>query len=440
VADIFESEVAQKILKAIGGFLAFALAIGTVIKVTKFFGNVFLGSFKAIFDTIGKFVGALGSVQSFFVRLILGGMQFGGVIGTLLGTLGRVGLFLTGPWGIAIAAAVTALTWFFTQTEVGKKLFKGFLDFLGSIWTGITDGWNALVTGISSALSGFGKFFQDTWNGLVAFFKPMIDGFAIAFQTAWAVIKAIIDIIVAVFTIAFVGIGWVVQGVWNGIKANFEFMWNLLKPVVEGVQKFFEPIFKGIGDFIGTVWKGIQIGFQRFIDWIKPPLDALFGFFKTVFDNIKNFLKGVINTYIGFAEGFVNFFIRGLNFIIDRINTIKLAIPEIMRPLFGGKKEIGFNITRVAEVSLPRLAKGGVVYPSSGGSMVTVAEAGRPERIEPLNPNGLSDRDMAIINKLSGTSGPQIQVTVNPSAKMDERELAMQVSRQIAYEIRKGGY
>jgi hypothetical protein len=36
--------------------------------------------------------------------------------------------------------------------------------------------------------------------------------------------------------------------------------------------------------------------------------------------------------------------------------------------------------------------------------------------------------------------GSTINVTVNPSSQMDEKELALQVSRQIAYSIRKGGY
>jgi hypothetical protein len=84
----------------------------------------------------------------------------------------------------------------------------------------------------------------------------------------------------------------------------------------------------------------------------------------------------------------------------------------------------------------PKMAAGGTVFPRSGGTMVTVAEAGRPERIEPLHSNGLSDRDIAIINKMSGGSG--VNITVNPAPGMDERALAEMVSRRIAFEIRKG--
>jgi hypothetical protein len=70
-----------------------------------------------------------------------------------------------------------------------------------------------------------------------------------------------------------------------------------------------------------------------------------------------------------------------------------------------------------------------------GGTIARIGEAGRPERVEPLDPNGLSKRDKAIIDRLSGGG---VQITVNPSAGMDERELAALVSRQLAFQLRKG--
>ena len=39
---------------------------------------------------------------------------------------------------IAITALVAALVWFFTQTETGKQIWQGFVDFLGNAWTVIS--------------------------------------------------------------------------------------------------------------------------------------------------------------------------------------------------------------------------------------------------------------------------------------------------------------
>jgi hypothetical protein len=89
-----------------------------------------------------------------------------------------------------------------------------------------------------------------------------------------------------------------------------------------------------------------------------------------------------------------------------------------------------------ADRATRNMAMGGTVYPSEGGTIVRVAEAGRPERIEPLDSNGLSERDKALVSQLSGGGGSTINVY--PSAGMDERALATEVSRQLAFQIRRG--
>jgi hypothetical protein len=94
----------------------------------------------------------------------------------------------------------------------------------------------------------------------------------------------------------------------------------------------------------------------------------------------------------------------------------------------------------IPKVKLPRLAEGGVVSPSPGGSLVNVAEAGKPERIEPLDADGLSKRDRALMKELSngGGGGSNITVIVNPGPDMDIKELAAEVSRRLAFTMRKG--
>lgn len=85
------------------------------------------------------------------------------------------------------------------------------------------------------------------------------------------------------------------------------------------------------------------------------------------------------------------------------------------------------------------MAEGGVVRPSRYGTLAVIGEAGRSERVEPLDPNGLSNRDKAMINMMSGGgggAGPTINVY--PSEGMDERQLAAVVSRQLAFQMRKG--
>jgi hypothetical protein len=85
------------------------------------------------------------------------------------------------------------------------------------------------------------------------------------------------------------------------------------------------------------------------------------------------------------------------------------------------------------------MAEGGVVKPSRYGTLAVIGEAGRSERVEPLDPNGLSNRDKAMINMMSGGGGGGTTINVYPSPGMDERQLADMVSKKLAFQMRKGG-
>jgi hypothetical protein len=70
--------------------------------------------------------------------------------------------------------------------------------------------------------------------------------------------------------------------------------------------------------------------------------------------------------------------------------------------------------------------------------MAVIGEGGRSERVEPLDKDGLSTRDKAMIRLLSGGAGGGSTINVYPSAGMNERELAELVSRRLAFELRRG--
>lgn len=84
------------------------------------------------------------------------------------------------------------------------------------------------------------------------------------------------------------------------------------------------------------------------------------------------------------------------------------------------------------------MANGGTVFPSRGGSIVQVAEAGRAERIEPLHPNGLSDRDLALIDRLAGDPG-DVKIYIDAKDGKSAREVAEEVSEILAKKRRRGG-
>jgi hypothetical protein len=290
----------------------FLVVVGNIIAFFSTALTIF-GAFKVTFGVIGK---VLGFLQTQFLRLVLGPSK-------VLAVLGRIGLFLTGPIGIAIGIVTTLLGIFFTQTETGKKV------------------WESLTSFISDSL-------------------------------------------------------------------------------------------KNVGDFFTTLWTNITDGF-----------DAMIEGFSNV--NLGDVFRSIVNGAISVFEGFINNIITGFNNgLLRAINSIRVEIPGWVRAAaeFAGYSlpaNVGFNLPPIALARIPRLAEGGIVPASAGGTIAQIAEAGRPERVEPLDERGLSKRDYAMLDAMKARGGG-INITVNPSAGMNERELAEMVSRKIALEIRKGTF
>lgn len=174
---------------------------------------------------------------------------------------------------------------------------------------------------------------------------------------------------------------------------------------------------------------------------IKSGLGAAVDFVSTKFTSLISFITALPSRIAAASrnlwDGFKNSFRDALNYIINKWNSFRIdaRIPENSFTRLLGVAGKGFSLDTP---NIPPLAAGGVVMPSAGGTLAQIGEAGRPERIEPLDPDGLSKRDKAMIQMLSGGAGSGVNITINPSAGMDERELASIVSRQIAFQLRKG--
>ena len=114
-------------------------------------------------------------------------------------------------------------------------------------------------------------------------------------------------------------------------------------------------------------WTG---NLEEFIDQIKLFLSGLTEFLDGVFsgdiekvlNGLKKMIKSWINMDLIIIESFLNLIIRGVNWVIDQINKIKIEVPEWV-PGIGGKSW-GPKISHMAEASLPRLAQGAVIPPN----------------------------------------------------------------------------
>ncbi len=409
VGDVWKSGPWGKIAIILGVIIA---AFTALYATNEDFRKAVDEAWKTIQDAFGEALATIGPVLGTI------GTAFGDLIKTLMGS-GEGGgeSFLTG--------IVTFLA------EGVQKLAEFIAPLLPMLADFVADGLTALF----DILKDLAPVFMDMINNLLPIFKDLFATLAPIFADLMKTLGPLIAQVIQALIPAFMGImkaimpliPILIQSLVPIIEVLAEVFANVVPVVVDIVKqlaKFLAPILVTVGEFIGEIAKRLPGMFKLFMEGFKKVLD---------------FIKPIINGILGGIEGFVNGIIDGLNFLIKGVNKIKFKVPDWV-PLIGGN-EIKFAIPEVGKIKLPRLAQGGTVMPSPGGTIAQIAEAGRPERVEPLDPSGLSKRDRAMIELLAGRNGVGGQgVTVNvyPSAGMDERDLADKVSRQLQLMMRRG--
>jgi uncharacterized protein YoxC len=211
---------------------------------------------------------------------------------------------------------------------------------------------------------------------------------------------------------------------WEKIKTWFTALPGKIKNAIVGLSTT-------VSEFI-TKYNPIRL-LKNAVETLWP---TVYTFISSKIESIVTFVKGlpakIATAAKGAFDGLKEAFRGAINFIIGKWNGLSFTLPSFTA---FGKKIGGFTISTP---DITPLAMGGIVMPSVGGTLAQIGEAGRPERVEPLDPDGLSKRDKAIISMLSGNGAGGATINVYPSAGMNERELANLVSKQLAYQLRKG--
>ena len=279
----------------------------------------------------------------------------------------------------------------------------------------------------------------------VAAIAAIVAIFTLAYQKSEILRDAIKDFsekVLGAFSLAFEAVRDAIKDVFPNMN---RFM-DIFKEIGDFLGKYIVPIFTGfisgtiivLGEAIGLVIRIIGGLFTALTDPVagaQKIWEAFGTFFTGIVDKIKKLFGP--DTFSKAWDGLKNGFKTAINYIIGRWNDFKIEAKIPSNRITKLLNIDGFGFT-LDTPNIPLLAKGGIIPATSGGMLAMMGEAGRPERVEPLDPDGLSKRDKAMIQLLSGGVTGGINITVNPSAGMDERELASLVSRQLAFQLRKG--
>ncbi|HGL0574610.1 TPA: hypothetical protein ACKAQV_001453 [Streptococcus pneumoniae] len=322
---------------------------------------------------------------------------------------------LTSPitWIIAAIAALIAIgvllyqNWD-TVVEFAKTAWQGLCDFISGICRAIGEFFSGLWTKLQEIFEPigqwFGEKFQQAWDAIVNIFSGIGEWFSGVFQGAWDAIVNIFTPIGSWFgqrwadvTSALANIGaWftdIFQKAWTGLTNIFSKLglwfgerWADVTSVLANVSSWFgnmftsaynavKNAFSSIGGFFSGVWSTVQ---SIFVNAGQKVGSAVGGAFKSAVNAVLGTIENVVNDFIGMINGVLG----------------------VVRNLPG----LGW-VGSVSTVSLPRLARGGIV---DSPTIAMIGEAGK-EAVVPLENTGFIQTlgrvvSSAVVNAMAGIS------------------------------------
>lgn len=263
------------------------------------------------------------------VMLIAAGLALWKLGSSLPGTLGKI---LTKLGGILIAVGGLIILWESLSDAwnngVNWKNLLGSLAGTAALAGGLALAFGKVGAGIGLVIAGAAM--------IITAFKDICDNGA-NLQNTLMLIAGIVATGLGFFFLTGSVIPLVVAGIAGIVVAILALTGNL----TEFARNLKDNILGGIIQFIKGVFTG---------NW------------KSAWEGVKKVFSGIWNNIVIIAESAINAIIKGLNWLISKINTIKFTVPSWV-PGVGGKS-IGGHLSSLSEVHLPRLATGAVIPPN----------------------------------------------------------------------------
>lgn len=410
-----------------------AQVLSTLTPYIEEFAANYLPAIKEALAGVAEKIGAVISwivdnwgLVSTLAGIILGIAAALSVVSTVMGVVNAVMAASPVTWVVlgivaAIAALVAIITVCSQHWDAIKAAAATAIEGIKAAWGAVAEWFGGIVEGIRNAFAGIGEWlanlFVGAWNGIQKAWGGVKDWFA----KIWEGIKSVYSTVATWFTTLFTNAWQGIQNAWNSVLNWFSNLWNGIKNIYNVVATWFSNIFKSAWNGIQSAWGSVKSWFSGIWDGIKGIFSAVGSWFSGIFTSAVNGIKNVFSGITGFFSGIwnsiktifsnvgtaiatgikgavstavnkvlsvacniINGFIKAINFAIDIIN----AIP-------------GVNIGRVQELSVPTMAKGGVV---DSATLAMIGEQGK-EAVVPLENNlGWLNKLADMLNERMGES------------------------------------
>lgn len=253
-------------------------------------------------------------------------------------------------------------------------------------------GWNWLSGVFVKIWDTLVNAFKSVVNAIWSFLKPAIDAVVAVFEFVWAIVSKVIEIYMKIYEIIFTLLIVAFKAIWSVVSDVFTKVWNFIAEVFGKIVKVFEPITTFFGNIFKQAWENIKSAFGAVAGFFQGVWNTITGIFGKVGEVVGDAIGGAFKTVV---NGVINIVSGVVNTVIDLINgAIKLI-----------NKLPGVSISPIGRLTLPKMAKGGVV---NGATMAMIGEAGA-EAVVPLENNtGWTDKVAGLLNNSMGNGKPMV--------------------------------
>lgn len=408
------SLLGSKISSIVGGIKNLGLAIKalTFDKLVSFAETIYLNTLyaKDFVVNSGKTIAQLGKTALELGKSALAWTAHAAKMG--LATAAKfahsvaTGVATAATWAFnaALAVLTSPITWIIAAIAaliaIGVLLYQNWdtvVEFAKTAWQGLCD----FISGICQAI---GEFFSGLWTKLQEIFEPIGQWFGEKFQQAW-------DAIVNIFT----PIGsWFGQR-WADVTSALANIGAWFTDMFQKAWTGLTNIFSKLGSWFGERWNDVTSALSKVASWFGDIFGKAFDAVKNAFSSIGDFFKGVWDTVksifvnagqmVGEAVG--GAFKSAVNAVLGTIENVVNGFIGMINGVLGVVRNLpGLGwVGSVSTVSLPRLARGGIV---DSPTIAMIGEAGK-EAVVPLENTGFIQTlgrvvSSAVVNAMAGVS------------------------------------
>lgn len=277
--------------------------------------------------------------------------------------------------------------------------------------------WNEICEVVSNVVNAIVEFIQELWNNVSFIFEAIWEVISTILGFIWnmfmTVFEAIWNIVSPILNAIWQIISTIFQAIWNIISSILGSIWNVFSQVFNWIWELTSKIFQGIWNVISpiitAIWEGIKTALSGIQQVWSTIWNTVSNVVRNVWNGIWSCIKGVINTILGGIEGFVNGVIKGINFLLSGISSIANAVGSLI-----GLSPINLKINTI---SLPRLAKGGVLTKAT--AVIAGEYSGASTNPEIVTPQNIMEETFdKVMSRYQGNNNEKpIYLTVNVSNK-----------------------